>query len=70
MSQAGRSCRTMNSLVLLFPSPPPFALCPLQHTIFGRVSSGMDVVKRMGNVATDATDRPTTAVKIIRARPA
>ncbi len=29
----------------------------------------MDVVKRIGNVQTDATDRPTTKVAILRARP-
>lgn len=40
-----------------------------KHTIFGRVASGMEVVKRLGNVQTDATDRPTTQVKIVRARP-
>lgn len=28
-----------------------------RHTIFGRVSDGMNVVKRMGLVATDANDR-------------
>lgn len=38
-----------------------------KHTIFGRVSSGMAVVKRLGNIATDANDRPTMDVKIIRA---
>jgi hypothetical protein len=39
-----------------------------KHTVFGRVCSGMGVVKRLGNVQTDATDKPTTAVKILRAR--
>ena len=28
-----------------------------KHTIFGRVLNGMQVVKRMGNVATDSSDR-------------
>jgi peptidyl-prolyl cis-trans isomerase-like 1 len=29
----------------------------------------MDVIKRLGNVQTDANDRPITEVKIVRARP-
>lgn len=39
-----------------------------KHTVFGRVCSGMGIIKRLGNVQTDATDRPTTDVKILRAR--
>lgn len=38
-----------------------------KHTIFGRVCSGMSVVKRLGNIQTDAHDRPTTEVRILRA---
>jgi peptidyl-prolyl cis-trans isomerase-like 1 len=48
-------------------APTPFL--DGKHTIFGRVCSGLGVVKRLGNVQTDATDRPTTDVKILRARP-
>ncbi|CAK0773190.1 hypothetical protein CVIRNUC_004039 [Coccomyxa viridis] len=40
-----------------------------KHTIFGRVCNGMGVVKRIGNVATDANDRPQSKVKIISAEP-
>jgi cyclophilin family peptidyl-prolyl cis-trans isomerase len=64
------------------PAPPTAPRPPLQfyislaptpwldgkHTIFGRVCSGMAVIKRLGNVQTDATDRPTTEVKVLRAR--
>ena len=38
-----------------------------KHTIFGRVHSGMTVVKRMGQVATDSEDRPSDDVKIMKA---
>lgn len=37
-----------------------------KHTIFGRVSSGMTVVKRIGMVGTDRNDKPTDDVKIVR----
>ncbi|KAK2760287.1 heme binding [Arachnomyces sp. PD_36] len=39
-----------------------------KHTIFGRVKSGMWVVKNMGMVKTGAEDRPVDEVKIITAR--
>lgn len=38
-----------------------------KHAIFARVYSGMTVVKRMGQVATDNDDRPVDDVKIMRA---
>ena len=40
-----------------------------KHSIFGRVSSGMSVVQRIGMVETDANDRPLDDVKIVKAYP-
>ncbi|XP_046998700.1 peptidyl-prolyl cis-trans isomerase-like 1 isoform X3 [Schistocerca americana] len=37
-----------------------------KHTIFGRIHSGMSVVKRIGLVETDKNDRPVDDVKITR----
>lgn len=37
-----------------------------KHAIFGRVYSGMSVVKRIGFVETDKDDRPNDEVKIIK----
>jgi peptidylprolyl isomerase len=38
------------------------------HPVFGEVVEGMDVVDAIGNVKTNAEDRPLEEVKIIRAR--
>lgn len=39
-----------------------------QYTVFGEVIDGMDVVDKIQNVETGQADRPTTDVKIIKAR--
>ena len=38
-----------------------------RHPAFGKVIAGMDVVDKMAKVPKDASDRPKTPVKIIRA---
>ncbi|RUS89124.1 hypothetical protein EGW08_003132 [Elysia chlorotica] len=38
-----------------------------KHSIFGRISFGMEVVKRMGLVETDDSDRPVDPIKIVKA---
>merc|ERR1712195_224237 len=46
------------------------APCPWldgKHTIFGRVCAGMTVLRKMNNLPTDANDRPTMEVKVLRA---
>ena len=39
----------------------------MRHTIFGEVISGYEVVRKIENTAIDASDRPVTAQKIIKA---
>jgi peptidyl-prolyl cis-trans isomerase-like 1 len=38
-----------------------------KHAIFGRISSGMQTVARIGMIETDNNDRPLDDVKMIKA---
>ncbi|KAI2811772.1 Peptidyl-prolyl cis-trans isomerase-like 1 [Blomia tropicalis] len=38
-----------------------------KHTIFGRVSSGLDVIQKLGRVPTDSNDKPTQNIIIKQA---
>lgn len=39
-----------------------------KHAIFGRVHSGMQIVKRIGLVETDKNDRPIDTVRILKTK--
>jgi peptidyl-prolyl cis-trans isomerase A (cyclophilin A) len=39
-----------------------------RHSVFGAVTSGLDVVEKIGKVATDRNDRPTTPVVMNRVK--
>ncbi|OAF69992.1 Peptidyl-prolyl cis-trans isomerase-like 1 [Intoshia linei] len=39
-----------------------------KHTIFARVADGMDAVKRIGMMDTDATDKPISQISILRTK--
>ncbi|KAL5283872.1 PPIL1 family protein [Megaselia abdita] len=39
-----------------------------KHTIFGRIASGMQIVKRIGMVEVDGNDKPVDNVNIVRGR--
>jgi len=65
MANAGPNTNGSQFFITLVPTP----WLDGKHTIFGRVSSGMRNIQRLGNIQTGPDDRPKDEVKIIRARP-
>lgn len=65
LSMANSGPNTNGSQFFITLAPTPWL--DGKHTIFGRVYSGMSVIQHMGHVDTNAQNRPTTDVTIVRA---
>jgi len=65
LAMANRGPNTNGSQFFITTAMTPWL--HMRHTIFGEVSSGLDIVRKIEGVQTGPQDRPVEAVKIVKA---
>jgi peptidyl-prolyl cis-trans isomerase-like 1 len=65
MANAGPNTNGSQFFITLAPTP----WLDGKHTIFGRVSSGMSIVQRMGSVPVGGGDRPMSNITVFKSYP-
>jgi len=65
LAMANAGPNTNGSQFFITCAPTPWL--NMQHTIFGEVVSGLDIVQKIENTQTGANDKPVSAQKIIKA---